>query len=184
VATSNFLHSGRSDDRYNEANPPARSVHQISSARRRSVAPSLAERRWRKPHRSGQPCDLDGCRTRHRGLRQILGNYLTVPTQTRQDLLLALGRQHRVLGEISYCTILHDYTRNCTMTTMLPDKPLLILICGPYTSGTGGDAAKIAANRKRFRKLCTADLRAGTPTDDRRMAGVTDHSCCRWDRCR
>ena len=36
------------------------------------------------------------------------------------------------------------------MTTMLPDKPLLILICGPYTSGTGGDAAKIAANRKRL----------------------------------
>jgi hypothetical protein len=28
---------------------------------------------------------------------------------------------------------------------MQPDRPLLILICGPYTSGTGGDAAKIAA---------------------------------------
>jgi len=30
------------------------------------------------------------------------------------------------------------------------DRPLLILICGPYTSGTGGDAAKIAGNRRRL----------------------------------
>jgi hypothetical protein len=33
---------------------------------------------------------------------------------------------------------------------MQPDRPLLILICGPYSSGTAGDAAKIAANRKRL----------------------------------
>jgi hypothetical protein len=33
---------------------------------------------------------------------------------------------------------------------MQPVRPLLILICGPYTSGTGGDAAKIAANRQRL----------------------------------
>jgi len=33
---------------------------------------------------------------------------------------------------------------------MQSDRPLLILICGPYTSGTGGDAAKIASNRRRL----------------------------------
>ena len=34
---------------------------------------------------------------------------------------------------------------------MLPAvKPLLILIAGPYMSGTGGDPAKIAANRARL----------------------------------
>lgn len=30
------------------------------------------------------------------------------------------------------------------------DKPLLVLIAGPYLSGTGGDATKIAANRARL----------------------------------
>jgi hypothetical protein len=28
--------------------------------------------------------------------------------------------------------------------------PMLIMICGPYTSGTGGDPRKIAANRQRL----------------------------------
>ena len=28
--------------------------------------------------------------------------------------------------------------------------PMLVMICGPYTSGTGGEAAKIAANRARL----------------------------------
>ena len=30
------------------------------------------------------------------------------------------------------------------------DRPLLVLICGPYYSGTGGDPARIAANRARL----------------------------------
>ena len=33
---------------------------------------------------------------------------------------------------------------------MKPGTPMLILICGPYTSGTGGDPAKIARNRDRL----------------------------------
>ena len=33
---------------------------------------------------------------------------------------------------------------------MPTERPLLIMICGPYTSGTGGDPAKIAANRNRL----------------------------------
>ena len=31
-----------------------------------------------------------------------------------------------------------------------PDKPMLVLIAGPYMSGTGGDPEKIAANRARL----------------------------------
>jgi len=31
-------------------------------------------------------------------------------------------------------------------------RPLLVLIAGPYLSGTGGDAAKIAANRARLER--------------------------------
>lgn len=33
---------------------------------------------------------------------------------------------------------------------MLEKAPLLIMICGPYTSGTQGDATRIAANRDRL----------------------------------
>ncbi|MHB8811782.1 MAG: DUF4406 domain-containing protein [Steroidobacteraceae bacterium] len=33
---------------------------------------------------------------------------------------------------------------------MPPTLPMLIMICGPYTSGTGGDPARIAANRERL----------------------------------
>ena len=40
------------------------------------------------------------------------------------------------------CTLLHDYT----WITMKTDRPLLILIAGPYLSGTDGDPARIAAN--------------------------------------
>jgi hypothetical protein len=36
------------------------------------------------------------------------------------------------------------------MTPKNATTPLLILIAGPYTSGTGGDPAKIAANRHRL----------------------------------
>jgi hypothetical protein len=38
------------------------------------------------------------------------------------------------------------------MTTLLPDpgKPMLVLISGPYLSGTHNDPAKIAANRARL----------------------------------
>ena len=33
---------------------------------------------------------------------------------------------------------------------MLATAPMLIMICGPYTSGTGGDPVRIAANRERL----------------------------------
>jgi len=33
---------------------------------------------------------------------------------------------------------------------MLMKRPMLIMVSGPYTSGTGGDPTKIAANRERL----------------------------------
>lgn len=39
-------------------------------------------------------------------------------------------------------------------THSLPtDRPLLVLICGPYLSGTDGDEAKIAVNRERLEAM-------------------------------
>jgi len=35
----------------------------------------------------------------------------------------------------------------------VPSRPLLVLIAGPYLSGTGGDPARIAANRERLESL-------------------------------
>lgn len=45
--------------------------------------------------------------------------------------------------------MLHDYTMP-PETSPDRSKPLLVLISGPYTSGTDGDPRKIAANRQRL----------------------------------
>jgi hypothetical protein len=44
---------------------------------------------------------------------------------------------------------LHVFTRKVGYMP-LSAKPLIVLIAGPYLSGTGGDPAKIAANRARL----------------------------------
>jgi hypothetical protein len=47
------------------------------------------------------------------------------------------------------CMNLHDIAREThAMTTA--DRPLIVLIAGPYLSGTDGEPAKIAANRARL----------------------------------
>jgi hypothetical protein len=40
--------------------------------------------------------------------------------------------------------------KNQTQQTQLTNRPLLVLIAGPYMSGTGGVAALVAANRARL----------------------------------
>jgi hypothetical protein len=39
------------------------------------------------------------------------------------------------------------------ITEVLPLRPWLVLICGPYLSGTHGDAEKIATNRARLEAM-------------------------------
>lgn len=41
------------------------------------------------------------------------------------------------------------------------DRPWLVLIAGPYMSGTGGDPAKIAANRERLETMALPIYRRG-----------------------
>lgn len=41
-------------------------------------------------------------------------------------------------------------TNSATRTPEPTDRPLLVLIAGPYLSGTGGDPVRIAANRARL----------------------------------
>ena len=41
------------------------------------------------------------------------------------------------------------------------DEPLLILVAGPYRSGTGDDPARIAANHAAIRQACLELFRAG-----------------------
>jgi hypothetical protein len=48
-----------------------------------------------------------------------------------------------------FCTILHD-TSMPTASVIDSSKPLLVLIAGPYLSGTDGDSQKIARNRERL----------------------------------
>jgi hypothetical protein len=47
------------------------------------------------------------------------------------------------------CTILHDNTMT-ELSLVDVSKPLLVLIAGPYLSGTNGDPQKIAHNRQRL----------------------------------
>jgi hypothetical protein len=51
------------------------------------------------------------------------------------------------------CTKLHVYAQNTMNTEKLDPRPWLVLICGPYLSGTDGDAKKIAANRARLEAM-------------------------------
>lgn len=43
---------------------------------------------------------------------------------------------------------------NSTTSTIQRQHPWLIMMAGPYMSGTGGDPAKIAANRARLESYC------------------------------
>src|SRR5947209_13645941 len=45
--------------------------------------------------------------------------------------------------------MLHDYSMP-SQPPAAPSKPLMVLISGPYSSGTDGDPEKIAANRQRL----------------------------------
>ncbi len=43
---------------------------------------------------------------------------------------------------------------NSTVSALKRQHPWLIMMAGPYMSGTGGDPAKIAANRARLESYC------------------------------
>jgi hypothetical protein len=54
------------------------------------------------------------------------------------------------MSSIAYfCTIMHDIDMPAE-SPAVRDKPLLILIAGPYLSGTDGDPEKITRNRERL----------------------------------
>ena len=61
-----------------------------------------------------------------------------------------------------YCTHLHDIAVTNPAPTPSRDNPsLLVLIAGPYMSGTGGDPVKIAANRERLEQYTLPIYRRG-----------------------
>jgi hypothetical protein len=58
---------------------------------------------------------------------------------------------------------LHEIARNDILARMLAISPMLIMICGPYTSGTAGDPEKIAANRERLESFALPIYEKGHP---------------------
>jgi hypothetical protein len=61
-----------------------------------------------------------------------------------------------------YYTFLHDIAMINHASHRVPaNLPLLVLIAGPYMSGTGGDPIKIAANRERLEQYALPIYRRG-----------------------
>lgn len=84
---------------------------------------------------------------------EIFRNYLSVLSQAGEDQLLSLcGKQcrNRADDDAEVYTSLHESARTGTLPAMPATPPMLVMICGPYTSGTGGDPNRIAANRERL----------------------------------
>ena len=88
-------------------------------------------------------------------MTQGFGYHLPVSAQKVQDFLFALTGEHR--NTIARGKYLHDITRNCTnyrewfmmanrSKVMTESKPLIILIAGPYRSGTNDDRTLIDGN--------------------------------------
>ena len=90
---------------------------------------------------------------------QFFGNDVAVFAQPSQDESLSLRSQHELGQRLRRIALSSMLARNCTIIHELAmrnlplsdtPKPMLVLIVGPYLSGTGGDHAKIAANTARL----------------------------------
>lgn len=103
-------------------------------------------------------------------LAQFLCNDLARPAEDFEDVLLAVAGKHT--ATIAYfiddiarnSTILHEITRAdivCTEVHMNRPKPLIILIAGPYRSGTNGDPFLIAQNLDRLESFALSIYKAG-----------------------
>lgn len=84
---------------------------------------------------------------------EILGDNLPLLNEAGENQLLSLRGEHcgdGPIASIQYYTKLHEIARKGILARMLAISPMLIMVCGPYTSGTGGDPDKITANRERL----------------------------------
>lgn len=84
---------------------------------------------------------------------EISRDNLSVLSQAGEDQFLSLRGEHggnQSSGCAGLYTRLHEIARTGILRDMPSASPMLIMICGPYTSGTGGDPNRIAANRERL----------------------------------
>jgi hypothetical protein len=103
-------------------------------------------------------------------MTQVFGYHLPVSAQKVQDFLFALTGEHR--NTIARGKHLHDIARYCTnyrewfmmanrSKVMTESKPLIILIAGPYRSGTNDDRTLIAKNLDRLESFALPIYQAG-----------------------
>ena len=64
---------------------------------------------------------------------------------------------------------------------MTDRKPLIILIAGPYRSGTNDDPALIARNLDRLESFALPIYQRGTYSHDRRVGRPAYHEASRFD---
>jgi hypothetical protein len=102
-------------------------------------------------------------------MAEVFGNHLPIPAQEVQDFLFALTGEHRTtIARWRPCMILHDIARIVMFRyddqqelTMNESKPLIILIAGPYRSGTNDDPTLIAKNLDRLESFALPIYQAG-----------------------
>jgi len=69
---------------------------------------------------------------------------------------------HRARGiDEAECVFINVLARFCSIMGCMTTKPMLILIAGPYRSGTGDDPARIAANLARLEAASWPIFQAG-----------------------
>jgi hypothetical protein len=103
-------------------------------------------------------------------LAQFLGNDLARPPEDFENELLAVAGKHiaTIAYSSAWCarnyTILHDKARGDMVSVEAPmnrPKPMVILIAGPYRSGTNGDPLRIAQNLDRLESFALSIYKAG-----------------------
>jgi len=103
-------------------------------------------------------------------LAEIFGDHLPVSAQQVQDFLFALTGEHKdtIARFNRACTNMHEVARFFIFRydgqqeqAMTESKPLIILIAGPYRSGTNDDPTLIAKNLDRLESFALPIYQAG-----------------------
>ena len=111
----------------------------------------------------------DGVLRKTQLMTEVFCHYLPGAPQEVENFLFALTGEHRdTIARAGVCMKLHDIARFLLFgydgrqeQTMTESKPLIILIAGPYRSGTNDDPTLIAKNLDKLESFALPIYQAG-----------------------